>query len=334
MKTPLRVGLIGAGGIGATYAEVLGRLTNARLAAVCDLVPDTGIPIAQVAKAAYTDDYRNVTDVDAVLVATPPSTHPEITLHFLRAGVPVLCEKPLAIDVISARGMVEEAQRTGTMLTMASKFRYVPDITTAREIIQSGAVGDIILYENTFASHVDMSRRWNSVAAISGGGVLIDNGTHSLDIARYLLGPIDQVLAVEGKRVQSVEVEDTARIFFTTVHGVTGTIDLSWSVSKERDSFIEIYGSDGTVRVGWNESACRMSSSDEWVQFGNGYDKMEAMTAQVSNFVGALEGTEPLLIQAEDGIASVAVVEAAYASLNSPRWIAVQGGSDADRVVA
>ena len=105
-------------------------------------------------------------------------------------------------------------------------------------------------------------------------------------------------------------------------------------MSKERDSFIEIYGSDGTIRVGWRESAYRLHSSSEWVQFGNGYDKLEAMTAQVNNFVGAVQGTEPLLIQADDGIASVAVVEAAYASLNSPRWIAVQGGSDDHRVVA
>lgn len=334
MTAPLNVALIGTGGIGGTYADVFDHLPDARLSVACDLVPDTGVAVAKKTGAAYTDDYRNVTDVDAVIVATPPATHPEITLHFLRAGIPVLCEKPLAIDVLSARGMVEESARTGTLLTMASKFRYVPDITRAREIVQSGAIGEIILYENTFASRVDMSGRWNSVAAISGGGVLIDNGTHSLDIARYLLGPIGQVLAVEGRRIQSVEVEDTASIFFTTVHGVTGTIELSWSVSKERDSFIEVYGSEGTVRVGWKESAYRLSGSDEWVQFGNGYDKLEAMTAQVSNFLGAVRGTEPLLIQAEDGIASVAVVEAAYASLNSPRWIAVQGGSDADRVVA
>jgi predicted dehydrogenase len=334
MSTPMAVALIGAGGIGGTYAQVLDQLPDRRLALVCDLDPDIGVPVAKAAGATFTDDYRLVSEVDAVIVATPPSTHPEITLHFLRSGIPVLCEKPLAIDIPSAQAMVDESRRTGIALTMASKFRYVPDITAARNLIEAGMIGEIILYENTFASHVDMSRRWNSVAAISGGGVLIDNGTHSLDIARYLLGPIAQVLAVEGKRVQSVDVEDTARIFFTTAHGVSGTIDLSWSVSKERDSFIEIYGSDGTILVGWQKSAYRPSSSDEWVQFGNGYNKMEAMSAQVANFLNSLTGDEPLLIEAEDGIASVAVVEAAYASLNSPQWIAVKRGTDRDRAVA
>jgi predicted dehydrogenase len=333
MTGPLSVALVGAGGIGGTYADVFDNLDD-RLAVVCDLDPEIGVPVARATSATFTDDYRLVSDVDAVIVATPPATHPEIALHFLRSGIPVLCEKPLAIDVSSAQAMAEESRRSGVALTMASKFRYVPDITVARHLIEAGTIGEIILYENTFASHVDMSRRWNSVSEISGGGVLIDNGTHSLDIARYLLGPIAQVLAVEGKRVQSVDVEDTARIFFTTEAGVSGTIDLSWSVNKERDSFIEIYGSEGTILVGWRRSAYRTAASDEWVQFGDGYNKMEAMSAQVDNFLRSLSGTEPLLIEAEDGIASVAVVEAAYASLNSPQWIPVQGGSDSDRVVA
>lgn len=334
MNRPISIALIGAGGIGTTYVEVFKHVDGATLTTICDLDRESGVPVARDAGAIFTDDYRLINGVDAVIVATPPATHPEITLHFLRAGVAVLCEKPLAIDVASATAMVEEARRNGTLLTMASKFRYVPDITTARHLIKDGLIGEIILYENTFASHIDMSRRWNSLAAISGGGVLIDNGTHSLDIARYLLGPIEQVLAVEGKRVQSVEVEDTVSIFFTTAQGVNGTIDLSWSVSKERDSFIEVYGSDGTIRIGWNESSYRLMDSEEWVQFGDGYDKLEAMSAQVRNFVGAVHGTEPLVIEAEDGIASVAVVEAAYASLDSPQWIPVTGGTDADRVVA
>lgn len=334
MNEALRVGLIGAGSIAHGYAEVFDVLDDARLTVVCDTDPLAGRRLAEAVEARYVGEASNVENVDAAIICTPPDSHPDLAIHFLGRQIPVLCEKPLAIDVPSARRMAAEAARSGTILTMASKFRYVPDITAARAIIQSGILGEIILYENSFASRVDMSQRWNSDREVSGGGVLIDNGTHSLDIARYLLGSIEQVLAVEGKRAQSVDVEDTASIFFTTVDGVTGTIDLSWSVNKDRDSFIEIYGSQGTVRVGWSASVYRQASSTEWVHFGTGYDKLGAMTAQVRNFVGAVRGTEPLLITTEDGIASVAVVAAAYDSLNSPSWVAVEGETGTSRDVA
>jgi predicted dehydrogenase len=125
-----------------------------------------------------------------------------------------------------------------------------------------------------------MSNRWNSDPAVSGGGVLIDNGTHSVDIIRYFLGPIAEVLAVEGRRVQTLAVEDTVQMFVRATSGARGTIDLSWSLDKERDSYIEIYGSNGTVRVGWKESKFRQATSHDWVVFGSGYDKIGAMRAQ------------------------------------------------------
>lgn len=334
MNVPLRIGLVGAGGIAKAYTEVFAHLEDASVAVVCDVDPLAGRRMAEVAGARYVGDAELVEDVDAVVVCTPPDSHPDLAIHFMSKQVPVLCEKPLAIDVPSVKRMASAAERSGTILTMASKFRYVPDIAAARSIIQSGILGEIILYENSFTSRVDMSQRWNSQHEISGGGVLIDNGTHSLDIARYLLGSIEQVLAIEGKRIQTVNVEDTASIFFTTVDGVNGTIDLSWSVNKERDAFIEIYGSEGTVRVGWKSSVYRQATSREWVRFGSGYDKLAAMTAQVSNFLGAVRGTENLLITAEDGIASVAVVAAAYDSLNSPSWVAVERETGTSRDVA
>ena len=121
-------------------------------------------------------------------------------------------------------------------------------------------------------------------------GVLIDNGTHSVDIIRYFLGPIAEVLAVEGKRVQTLAVEDTVQLFVRAASGARGTIDLSWSLDKERDSYIEIYGSNGTVRVGWKESKFRQATSHDWVVFGSGYNKIGAMRAQVENFCRALRG--------------------------------------------
>jgi predicted dehydrogenase len=102
-----------------------------------------------------------------------------------------------------------------------------------------------------------------------------------------------------------------------------GTIDLSWSINKELDSYINIYGSHGTVFVGWKESKYRQSSSRDWVVFGNGYNKVQAFRSQVNNFSKAIRGEENLLITAEDALASVEVIEAAYAALHQNHWTAV-----------
>jgi predicted dehydrogenase len=235
----------------------------------------------------------------------------------------VLCEKPFSIDSGSARAMVAAAARSGAILTMASKFRYVDDVVKAKSLLASGALGEIVLFENAFTSRVDMSSRWNSDPQVSGGGVLIDNGTHSLDIMRYFMGPIAEVQVVEGKRIQGLRVEDTVHVFARSAGGVAGSIDLSWSINKELDRYISIYGSNGTVAIGWKESKYRQFSSRDWVVFGKGYDKLQAFRSQIDNFAGAIAGKEALLITPEDAVASVEAIEAARLSLSGSRWAPV-----------
>jgi predicted dehydrogenase len=261
--------------------------------------------------------------LDAVVICTPPSTHEAISIQFLSHGIHVLCEKPLTIGAESARRMLEAADASGAILTMASKFRYVEDVVVAKGLIDSGAIGEIILFENFFTSQVDMSERWNSRAEISGGGVLIDNGTHSLDLTRYFLGPLRDVQVVEGKRVQGLSVEETVRVFVKSVAGAMGSIDLSWSINKELESYINIYGTGGTIRIGWKESKFKKLGSQEWTVFGAGYDKVQAFLRQIENFSRAVLGQEPLRITGVDALASVEVIEAAYEALRQSQWTAV-----------
>jgi predicted dehydrogenase len=171
-----------------------------------------------------------------------------------------------------------------------------------------------------------MSQRWNSRPEVSGGGVLIDNGTHSVDITRYFLGPLTDITVVEGKRVQGLEVEDTARIFVRNNSGVLGSIDLSWTINKELSTYLNIYGSEGTICVGWKESKCRRLDDAEWTVFGKGYDKVQAFRSQIDNFARAIRGEESLVITADDAVASVEVIHAAYQALNSPQWTLVLNG--------
>jgi predicted dehydrogenase len=249
--------------------------------------------------------------------------HPEICVHFMKRKVNVLCEKPFSIDSGSAKRMVDVAGQTGVKLTMASKFRFVDDVVRAKSLLASGILGEIIQFENSFTSRVDMASRWNSNPKISGGGVLIDNGTHSLDIARYFLGQLAAVQVVEGMRVQGLAVEDTVRVFVRSVSGVMGNIDLSWSINKELDSYIGIYGSQGTISIGWKESKYRQASSRDWIVFGKGYDKVQAFCRQIDNFSRSILGVEPLLVTPEDALASVDVIEAAYAALLQDNWVPV-----------
>jgi predicted dehydrogenase len=261
--------------------------------------------------------------LDAVLVCTPPASHAEICLHFLARGVAVLCEKPLALDAAGARRLVAAAEEAGVALTMASKFRYVEDVKRAKSIVASGILGEIVLFENSFTARVDMAKRWNAQPRISGGGVLIDNGTHSVDLARFFLGRISEVHAVEGRREQGLEVEDTAQMFLRTEQEVLGTVDLSWSIDKSVDHFVRICCSEGVIEVGWRSSRYRKAGASEWTVFGPGYDKVAAMRAEILNFARSLNGTEKLLITADDAIASVDVIAAAYRSITRKQWVTV-----------
>ncbi len=327
-RPKLQFALVGAGAISQAYAQAFETCEVASLVAVADSRAEAAGALAERLKArAFTSHEALLSEmsgsVHAAIVSTPPSTHPDIVEAFLARRIPVLCEKPMAIDVKSAQRMLDAADRYGTMLTMASKFRYVTDVIKAKSMVASGLIGDIVCFENAFTAKVDMGNRWNAKPELSGGGVLIDNGTHSLDIARYVLGPLESVQVVEAKRTQGLAVDETVHVHARSKSGVLASIDLSWSLNKELDTFIAIYGALGTIKIGWRQSSYKLASAREWTVFGTGYDKVQAFRSQIENVVHAIRGEEALLITAEDGLASVAAVEAAYQALRTDQWVRI-----------
>ncbi len=324
MNEKIRFALVGAGGIAQSYGQAFLGHADATLVAVADVRRDAAAKLADLTGAERVHDdplaLLDEPEFDAVILSTPPNTHERLATQFLNAGRHVLCEKPFTIGVDSAHRMVNTARKAGCVLTMASKFRYVPDVIKAKSLIEDGLLGEVVLFENAFTSRVDMRSRWNSDPAISGGGVLIDNGAHSLDLTRYFLGPLADVHAVEGRRFQTIPVEDTVQVFVHTIAGVLGTIDLSWSINKELESYIQIHGLNGTLRLGWKQSMYKLSGGSGWTFFGQGYDKVTAFRDNLGNFARHLQGREPLVIGHDDAVANVAAIDAAYSSLNRSEW--------------
>ena len=318
----LKFGLVGAGGIAQAYAQAFNESKCCELVAVADVREDAANALAEIVGGKSYDDYRQLSEVelDAVIVATPPATHPEIACFFMELGIPVLCEKPLCVSVAEAEKMIGVAEKENVLFTMASKFRYCDDVIKAKGILASGVLGDILQFENAFTAKVDMSKRWNSQAKISGGGVLIDNGTHSVDIIRYFLGGIDSVLVVDAGGTQGLAVDENVKMFAKTKNNVTASVDLTWGINKELPYFISIYGTNGTLHIGWRESKYKLNTSPDWTVFGKGYDKVASFKGKIENFAHALRGKEELFIKPEDALSSVQVIEAAYKSLNQNLW--------------
>ncbi len=329
MKHKLKFGMVGAGGIAQAYAQAFKVCETAKLVAIADIRADAATALAEEVRCPAFDSYEAMAEgvkLDALIVCTPPITHPAISLFFLERNTHVLCEKPFSIDADSAHVMCDAARASGMKLTMASKFRYVEEVVRAKSMLTSGMFGEVVLFENSFTSRVDMSRRWNADSSISGGGVLIDNGAHSVDLMRYFLGPLAEVQVVEGKRSQCLGVEETVHIFVRSVGEAMGNIDLSWSINKEQENYISIYCTQGSIKIGWKESKYRHASGSDWVVFGNGYNKVQAFRSQIENFSRAINGDEELLITADDALASVEVLEAAYRSLRQNQWTTVGRG--------
>jgi predicted dehydrogenase len=322
--TALRFAVVGAGAIAQAYAQALGAAEDVTVVSVVDPRGEAAAALAEPFGATALADVSELDGVDAAVVCTPPATHADVCTALLGNGVAVLCEKPLAVDSVAAQRIVAASRASGAALSMASKFRYVPDVVQARSLVIGGLLGEVVWVESVFSSSIDMSKRWNSDPAISGGGVVIDNGTHSADIVRYLVGPVTEVLAVETRHAEGLAVEDTATLLLRTASGVQANVTLSWTVDRMADHYLVVTGHEGALEVGWRQSRYKRRTSTEWVEFGNGYDKIAAFRHQIDNFAGMVRGSEESLVSHEDALASVAVIEAAYASLrDGGRWTPV-----------
>lgn len=321
---PLKVVLVGCGRVTQNYVQALETSTQALISAVVDVNTEAARELALKFGCPFycnAEEFLTESMADCAIICTPPLYHADIACQLMQSGLHVLCEKPFALDLVSAARMVRVAEQNKVHLMMASKFRYVSDIAYAKTLIESRILGDILVYENYFCDIVDMRQRWNTNPEISGGGVMIDNGSHSVDIVRYLFGPMTGLRAEEARRIQSPNVEDTVRLTVRSENGVMGTINLSWSFKNVSQDYIRIYGTQGSIAIGWKQSRYQPMGSDRWIDFGRGYNKLDIFRQKVKNFIEVINGTAGPVVGASDGLESVRAIETAYESLRTGQWL-------------
>ena len=323
-QTPFNVAIVGFGRIADTHLEAWNSCENTRVTAIVDDSPLARERARTIGINAYEDVNQMVANekLQAVSLCSPPVFHTTQALSLLGAGIPVLCEKPVSVNLDTAQELVEGAMHAKVPFQLATKFRHVAEIRKARDLIRHGVIGDPITFQVEFAGSVDMSNRWNSVPQFSGGGVLIDNGCHAVDTVRFLLSGITKIQGVPLKPVQKVGVEDSAMMLATTECGATGRILLSWSMKSWKDAYITVQGTRGMIELGWKKSYLHVDGEAP-VKIGSGYSKVGSHKRMMGMFRELCLGGGEMWITPDDVMASATVIEAAYRSMQSGRWARV-----------
>ncbi len=189
-------------------------------------------------------------DIDAVIVATTNDYLARVTLAAIQSGRPAIVEKPAARTARELAPVIEAAARTGIHVQVGFNHRYHPAFRKAREIYESGMLGDLMYLRGRYGhgGRIGYNREWRADPEIAGGGELLDQGVHLIDLARWFLGDFAQVQGCAGTFFWEMPVEDNGFLILRTANGQVAWLHASCTEWKNLFSF-EIYGRNGKLQI-------------------------------------------------------------------------------------
>jgi predicted dehydrogenase len=343
--TTARIAIAGAGLIGKRHAQAMAQAAGASLAAIIDPLPAAagfaaaeGVPYFPTLGAMLAAG-----GADGVILATPNAQHVEGGLACLRAGLPVLVEKPLATDVAAARVLVEAAEAAGVPLAVGHHRRHNPLIAAAKAMIAGGEIGTVVSVHSMFwlfkpDDYFDVAWRREP-----GAGPVFINLIHDVDLLRYLVGEIVAVQAAQSSAVRGNRVEETAVLTLEFANGALGTANVSdtipapWSwelTSGENPAYPQ--SSEACYLIGGTHGALELPAGRLWHNAGkrSWWEPLSArigprpsgdpLVLQIEQFARVITAAEAPLVPGREGLKTLAVIEAVKTSAREGCRIIVQ----------
>lgn len=353
-RTPRHVNVAVIGlGMGAAHLKGYAAHPHCTIAALCDADPRR---LAAKAAEYGLDESRCFAStgallraarglgLDAVSVVLPNTLHAPVTVAALRAGLHVLCEKPMAMNAGLARRMIAEARKARRTLGINLSFRFVPMSRTLKDVVDSGKLGRV------YYAHTRWWRQrglpglggWFGIKRLSGGGPVIDLGVHRMDLAMWLMGhpqpvavsaavynPIGSRVARQAKK--AFDVEDLGAAFVRFKGGATLTLEASWAgfSGKNEDMVTEVLGERGgivqrNVGEGYDFEARVFSEEGGSLAETIVKQRLAPAPSAYADFVDAILDGRPTLAPAEDGLKVQQVLDAIYRSARLGKEVRVK----------
>ncbi len=242
----IRLGIIGCGGMGGYHAKRFSQMDNVELVGVCDVVEEKARNLAeQVGTKFYINHQDLLPATDAVCICTPPRHRLDVVLDSARAGKQIFAEKPLALNLQEADQMVEAARQAGVKLMVGYVLRFTQPHKYLQQVFASGELGRLVNCWTRRYMPCDMTNRWYGDQAQS-GGVLLDFGSHDVDLVYWKGGEVKSVFARFDRVRPGIRSDEHAQVLMAFQGGGMGTVDVSWSSHLSHYSF-GVVGSEGTL---------------------------------------------------------------------------------------
>lgn len=352
MKRTVKIGIIGAGAIGAIHLDALKTVPAARVIALCDTEAEKLTRTAKDYGIERTfTDYKKMLkekDIDAVYVCSPNSLHCEMTIHAFKAGKNVFCEKPMALNAARARKMVAAAKASRKILQMGMVSRHGAEAKMLKSFIDKGYLGRIY-----HMRVVRLRRRgipglggWFTTKRLSGGGGLIDIGVHSIDLAMWLANQwkpqrVSAATYAEfGPRMRDYvytgmwagppncrgvfDVDDYACGMVRFTGNVTMTLEISWAANAQPGDSVEILGDKGGIRSGGGNPATIFTEQNKHiVDLTPQTGKTNPFEVQAAQFINTVLGKDKPAATGEEGLTVMKVLDAIYKSAKLRKEVAL-----------
>jgi len=327
----VRVGIVGVGGMGTGHCRTIGDIEEIELAAVADINEERAREVGQEFGVPSFGSHTALIEsglVDAVVIATVHYFHPPIAIDAFEAGLHVLSEKPIGVRVSRAEAMVEAARKSGKVFCVMFQMRTTPVVKKAKELIDSGQIGDIrrtLLVSPEFRSEAYYrSGTWRATWAGEGGGVMMNQAPHIMDVFTMLGGLPSRVHGRCDTLLHDIEVEDQATAMLEYANGAAGYFYCSTCERGERT--LEIVGDKGKLRMDGDAlrfwrfepavSEFNRTNTEMW-----GFPKSEEVELELEecetghkailrNFARAILHDEPLIAPGEVGVKSLELANA------------------------
>ena len=329
-----RVAVIGLGSVAQmVHLPNLMKIKNSEISSVAEISKSR---LNQVAdkfniKNRYRDynDLLNDDQTDAVIISTPTHLNKQIAIDCLNARKDVLVEKPLARNSIEGKEVVECAKKNKRKLMIGMNLRYRPDSMLIRSLIDAGEIGVPYYIKCGWIRKQSSSEKWFTKREEAGGGVILDLGINLVDLALWL-ADYPKALSSSTKNYfhNSRNIEDTSVSFIRCEKSLTISIEASWNMAEEKDSFFaNVYGTKGSIGI--NPFKLIKLLNDEQIDLGSTFNESpteafkKSYLNELKSFIGAIRGLNPVFSSGEEALQLLKIAETMYSSAKKDQEIKI-----------